>query len=122
MDTSVIEPTLVENIQNGVITFINFVNWLYMVVFILSAWLLNDITEAKNKVTKFMNWFNSIPKALRSFVIGIAWIFLFAWGFRYDTRIEVMGMIFSLLLSMVVYQYGIKKILAWVSKKIGLKF
>lgn len=122
MDTTAVQESLTGNIKDGILTFIYFVNWLYMVVFVLSAWLINDSTESTNKLTKFMSWFNGVPKAARSFCIGILWMVIFGWGFRYDTRLDVMSLIFSLILAMVIYQYGVKKILEWISKKIGLKF
>jgi hypothetical protein len=114
MDT-IVHESLVSNVKDGFLTFILFVNWLYMTVFILSAWLINDVSDAVNPSTKWMNWFNKIPKILRSIIIGIVWAIVFYWGFEYESRIEVMEMVFSMLLGMVLYRIGINKVLKWIS-------
>jgi len=97
-------------------SFIYFINWLFVVVFILLAWLINDTAEAKNKATWF-SWFDKIPKTLRSLAIGLLLAALFYWGFGYSSRTEVMSLIFSVIVTMVIYKIGVDKVLRWISKR-----
>lgn len=106
-----------NNLYEGLEQFYGYVNWLFIIVFILSAWIMNDSIEAKNKVIK-LNWFEKIPKIIRSLFIGIIWAVFFYWAFGYDNRKEVTGLVFSMLMSMVLYKCGIDYILKLISKKI----
>ena len=102
--------------------FIYFIYWLFVVVFILLAWLINDTAAAKNKLTWF-SWFDKIPKTLRSLGIGLLLAALFYWGFGYSGRTEVMSLIFSVIVTMVIYKIGIDKVLKWISKRFfGINF
>ena len=100
---------------NAIKAFIAFVNWLFVIVFILLAWLINDTAENKNGANWF-NWFNRIPKILRSLGIGLLLAAVFYWGFNYHHRQEVMGLMFSIVVTMVIYKIGVDKVLRWVSK------
>lgn len=96
------------------------VNWLFVIVFMLVTWLVNDTSEATN--TSSWNWFNKIPKALRALSIGIIGIVFFAWVYQIHSREEIFKLILSLLMAMVIFKFGIDKILRYLSKRLGLKF
>ncbi len=96
------------------------VNWLFVIVFMLVTWLVNDTSEAIN--TNSPNWFNKIPKVIRALFIGILGIILFAWSNQVQSRSEIFKLILSLLMAMVIFKFGINKILRYLSTRIGLKF
>lgn len=96
-------------------------NWQFIIVFMLTTWLINDTAEATNVGTWF-NWLTKIPKIIRTLVIALLNIILFAWAFQIHGRIEIFYLIISTLLSMVAYKIGINRILRWASKKLGYKF
>jgi Mn2+/Fe2+ NRAMP family transporter len=101
--------------------FISYINWLFVLIFMLSTWLINDTADATNFGLAF-NWLNKIPKALRTLIIGFNVLILFAWTFGLHTKIEVFKLVLSLLISMVIYKFGINKIFNWISQRFGLKF
>ena len=115
MDTNVLQA-----FYSGIIEFIAAVNWLYIIAFMLTAWLINDHADATNRAN-WLTWWSRVGRTFRSFIIGIILILLFCWGFNFRTREEIINMIFSLLLAMVIYKFGIDKVFAALSKKIGLK-
>lgn len=96
------------------------VNWLFVIVFMLVTWLVNDTSEAIN--TNSPNWFNKIPKVIRALFIGILGIIIFAWTNQVQSRSEIFKLILSLLMAMVIFKFGINKILRYLSTRIGLKF
>lgn len=116
-----IKQSLFDNLQVGLQSFLGMINWLYVIVFIIISWLINDATDAENKFM-WLSWYGKIPKVLRSLVFGILLIGIFYWAFNYTTRIEVINMLFSLLASMILYKFGIDKILRFISERLGLKF
>ena len=116
----VIKESFIDHIISGSTSFINMINWLFVVVFIIICWLINDISASEEKF-KWLNWYAKIPKILRSLISGILLMTVFYWAFQYKTRIEVVEMLFSILFSMVIYKIGIDKVLNWVSQRLGLK-
>lgn len=116
-----IQQSFFESLQIGFQLFLGMINWLYVVVFIIVSWLVNDATEAENKF-EWLAWYSKVPKVLRSLFSGLILMAVFYWAFSYSTRIEVVNMLFSLLLSMVLYKFGIDRILRFISERVGLKF
>ncbi|MDD5358564.1 MAG: hypothetical protein PHX80_05415 [Candidatus Nanoarchaeia archaeon] len=100
---------------------ISLVNWLYILIFMLLAYLINDFTDATN-VANWLTWLSKIPKAIRSLIIGLLLIIVFAWAFGLPSRFDVFRMLLSLLMAMVIYKFGIDKAFKWISTRFGLKF
>jgi TRAP-type C4-dicarboxylate transport system permease large subunit len=117
-----IDHNFLAELWNGVQQFFALINWLFIVVFMLSAWIANDTIDSTNTHTRWADFLKTVPKILRSLALGIVWIVVFAWGFRFTNRTEIMAMIFSLVLSSFLYQVGINKVFRWISSKLGLKF
>lgn len=117
-----IEQTIIQSIQEGFLNFLRMVNWLFVVVFIILAWLINDTAESTNKYTTWLNWWSAIPKAFRTLIAGFILIAIFAWAFDYNTKQEITEMLFGIIVSMVIYKIGIKQFLTWVSQRLGFKF
>jgi hypothetical protein len=117
-----IDQNFLQELWSGVSQFFALINWLFIVVFMLSAWIANDTIDSVNTHTRWADFLKTVPKILRSLVLGIFWILLFAWGFRYINRTDILAMIFSLVLSSFLYQVGINKVFRWISTKLGVKF
>ncbi len=100
---------------------ISLLNWTYILVFMLATWLINDPTDAVN-AADWLTWLSKIPKAIRSFIIGIILIVIFAWAFGLPSRFDVFRMLLSLLVAMVIYKFGIGRAFKWISTRFGLKF
>jgi len=109
--------SIITGIKDGSITFLSLINWLYVVIFIVVTWLFNDLIEAKNTGTK-LNWFNKIPKMLRSFIVGLVIAFIFYFTYTDENiRLNIFSLFISLISGMVIYKIGINNILAIVSEK-----
>lgn len=119
-DSQTVESFSISAITDSLKMLVASVNWLFVIIFILSAWLVNDTSEATNTVS--LAWFTKIPKSVRALIIGLFCVVLFAWVNQTTSREEIFKLIVSLLLSMVIYKFGIKKALRFISTRIGLKF
>lgn len=110
------------SISEGVKLFLSFLNFTYITVFMLSAWLINDLSEAVNSF-RFLNFLQAVPKFFRSGMVGIAWAIIFYWAFKYNSRLDVIALLFSMLTGLVIYRIGIKKVFEYISQNmIGLIF
>lgn len=120
-ETSEVEAFSIASITDAVKIFVSYINWVYVLVFMLVTWLINDSVDASNVVT-WLNWLNNVPRALRSAIIGGFLIILFMWVFKFTGRVEIFKMLLSLLLAMVIFKFGINKIFSWLSNRLGFKF
>jgi hypothetical protein len=107
-------------ISDSIKLLVSSVNWLFVIVFMLVTWLLNDTSEATNTLT--VTWFTKIPKAVRALILGFVCILVFAWVNQTASREEVFKLLLRLLIAMVIFKFGIDKILRFISKCLGLKF
>lgn len=116
------EMIAVNNLLEGFKIIFSYINWVFLIIFIVVAWLINDITDAKN-IASWLLWLKPIPKAIRALIVGILLIILFTWVFKLKTPFEIFKLIISLLFSMVVFKIGIDKVLKAISTRLfGLKF
>jgi hypothetical protein len=118
---SEVEAFSIASITDAVKIFVGYINWVYVLVFMLATWLINDTVDASNVLT-WLDWFNDVPRSIRSLIVGILLILLFMWAFKFTGRLEIFKMFLSLLLGMVIYKFGINKIFAWLSARLGFKF
>jgi hypothetical protein len=118
--TSEVEVFSIASITDAVKIFVSYINWVYVLVFMLATWLINDTADASN--VSWLNWFSKVPKAVRSVIIGLLLIVQFMYVFKFTGRLEIFKMILSLLLGMVIFKFGINKIFAWLSARLGFKF
>lgn len=116
-----IEKSIVDHFYGAIIAFVNYVNWLYLVVFMLLTWLVGDYSQATNKA-QWLSFLSKLPRLLLAAIVGILLIGVFYWGFDYSGKEDVMKMLFSILTALVIYKIGINRVFAWLSKKLGLKF
>lgn len=119
------EPVSVETFSLNIIIdsfkqLVASVNWLFVIVFMLITWLLNDTSEATN--TNYLTWFSKIPKAVRALIIGVVSILVFAWVYNITAKTEIFKLLLSLIMAMAVYKFGIHKAFRFISKRLGLKF
>ena len=115
------EQSVIDNLKDAFLQFTDHINWLYCLVFIVSTWLFMSFMKAGNTAF-WMNKMKKIPTAIWVITIGITWACIFAWVFKFNTRMEAFNMILSLMISMVVYKIGIEQFLKWVGKKLGFQF
>ena len=108
------EQSIITQLTDGFMLFSQMINWLFIVVFIIMAWITNDSAEANNAHSWF-SWYAKIPKVLRTLIFGILLALLFAWTFEYSQRLDVFKMLMSILLGMVVFKIGIEKALRFIS-------
>lgn len=110
-----VSESVINHIKDGTLSFIDLINWLFIIVYVVITWLFNDLSAANN-TAKWLNWFNKIPKMLRSFLMGLFIAILFYWVFGYNERLDVFALFCSILMGMVIYKIGIDKIFSYISK------
>lgn len=121
-DTAPGDTLLINNLFDAVKQIFSYVNWVFLIIFIVVTWLINDVTDAEN-CAQWLTWFSKIPKVIRVLIFGVLQIMFFAWAFEATARIELFKLMLSLLFSMVVYKIGINKFLKAISTRLfGLKF
>lgn len=114
------EQQITQNLFGGIGEFLRLINWIYLLIFIISMWLINDFGESTNKA-KWLTWFAKIHKGLRTFIMGIILIPIIGYFFRFNTREDYFAMFASLILGMVVWKLGVNAFFEWLRKKIGIK-
>ena len=112
-----IEQSIIDKVVSALYAFIDYVNWLYLIAFMLLTWIIGDFSRADNRA-KWLNFIGKIPKLLFAFIIGIILVLVFYWGFDYHGKQDVMKMMFSILTALVIYKIGIDKVFAWLSKNL----
>lgn len=115
------EELFTQQLWGGVKLFFDNVDWLFMVVFMLSTSLINFGVEHPSKF-QWLNWLqNTISQTLFVFIWGC----LLAAGYSYlegvKTKPEIAGLIYSILLGMVIWKLGINKIEDYLKSKFGIK-
>lgn len=119
--TGQVDELTLNSFTEAVKLFASYVNWLFIFVFMLLSWLINDTADAVN-AGKWLSFLSNIPRTVRAIFIGIFIIVVFMWVFELRARMDIFKMFLSLLLAMVIYKLGINKIFAWLSARLGLKF
>lgn len=113
------ETTFISQILSGITQFFQSVNWLFVIVFIVVSWLLNEGTESESSF-RWLNWLKKIPKAWRTFMGGLILAVLFAFLYDIRSKIDFASLIYSLLVSMVIWKLGINTFFTWFKSKIWL--
>ena len=111
------ETTLIREIADGFVEFLHYIEWIYVILFIIITWLFNDFSEARN-AAKWLTWWSRIPKLLRVFILGIVLIGVFGYFLRINTREEYFILVLSMFAGMVFYKIGIKQVLGWFSSRV----
>jgi len=109
-----VDQTIMDKIKAGVMDFLGYINWLFLVVFIGVSWLTNDTAEATNFAGWF-SWWAKIPKIIRTLIAGVVQMGVFYWLFDYNSKAEVRDMVFALFGGLLIYKFGLDKFLRWVS-------
>ncbi len=107
------EENIIQNITGSFTEILDIVNWIFVAVTILLAWLVNELIK-KVTMPKWLKWFKNL-NSWRALTIGtVILIPLFAFFGRFTTREEYFGLFISLMISMILYAIGIKTVLEWV--------
>lgn len=116
-----LEKSIVEHFVAAGKDFLQYIDWLFMIVFIIITWLTSKSASATN-MASWLNWLAKVPNLLIALGIGLILTVIFYYLFDYSGKEGIRTMLMSLLFSLVVYKIGIDKFLKWLFGKIGLKF
>ena len=111
------EQTLIQLITEAAIGFLHSVNWIFVVVFTLLTWLLNEGTDHPTSF-KWLNWLQSVSKPVRALVFGLLLAIPFAWLYECKTKEDFTGLIYAIFIGMAVWKLGIDWLIGWVKKNI----
>jgi len=110
------EELVWQNLQEGFKTLLGYIEWVYMVVFILVTWLFNSYTFSKSKAGH-LNVLQRIPPHVWAVIIGMLLAIFWVWGFDCNSKDCIVGLFFTLIFAMVIYKFGIGKLLEYAAKK-----
>jgi len=113
------ETTFIAQLWSGITAFFTSINWLFVVVFIVVIWLLNEGTDSQNSFT-WLNWLQQIPKGWRTFLGGILLAIIFAFFYDLKAKADFASLIYSVLLGMIVWKLGLNTVFEWFKQKIWL--
>ena len=101
----------------GFKTFLGRIDWIYLIIFVVLAWLVNDFTDANN-LSKWLNWLQTWPKALRTFLLGVILIPLVGYFNHSIVRDEYFNLLLSLVFGMVLYKMGLNYLFGIISSRV----
>ena len=115
-----IQSLTVSKIWEGVVTFWSYLNWVFIVAFIIFSGIFNMYVSAENKAG-WLNWFRKVPMAIWVCLIGIMLALIFIFIFDITSKRDIAGLFFSIVFSMGIYKMGIDKFINWLATKFGLQ-
>jgi hypothetical protein len=113
------KESFIDVVFNGIQTFGDFINWPYLIVFIMVVWLLNNVTGKLPKKTYKHQVFNFT--FLRTLGIGVLLAVIFYSLSDYYERSEILRYLVSLLFAMFIIYDGLRKWIDYFEHKIRRK-
>lgn len=111
----------ISKIWGGIVTFWSYLNWVFIVAFIIVSGIFNMYVSAENKALK-LNWFRKVPMAIWVLCIGVIMACIFIFSYEIVGKADITGLLWSIIFSMGIYKLGIDKLINWIAIKFGLKF
>lgn len=116
-----IQGLTIQKIWEGVVTFWGYLNWVFIVAFIIVSGVFNMYVSAENKAPS-MNWFRKVPMAIWVLLIGIVMACIFIFSYEIISKADITGLLWSIIFSMGIYKLGIDKLVKFLAEKFGLQF
>ena len=116
-----IQGLTIQKIWEGVVTFWNYLNWVFIVAFIIVSGIFNMYVSAENKAPK-LDWFRKVPMAIWVLCIGVIMACIFIFSYEIVGKADITGLLWSIIFSMGIYKLGIDKLIKWLATRFGLKF
>lgn len=110
----------ISKIWGGIVTFWSYLNWVFIVAFIIVSGIFNMYVSAENKALK-LNWFRKVPMAIWVLCIGVIMACIFIFSYEIIGKADITGLLWSIIFSMGIYKLGIDKFIRWVAVKFGFK-
>lgn len=111
----------ISKIWGGIVTFWGYLNWVFIVAFIIVSGIFNMYVSAENKALK-LNWFRKVPMAIWVLCIGVIMACIFIFSYEIVGKADITGLLWSIIFSMGIYKLGIDKLIKWLATRFGLKF
>lgn len=116
-----IQGLTISKIWGGIITFWGYLNWVFIVAFIIVSGIFNMYVSAENKAPK-LDWFRKVPMAVWVLCIGVIMACIFIFSYEIVGKADITGLLWSIIFSMGIYKLGIDKLIKWLATRFGLKF
>ena len=113
------ETTFIAQLWAGIETFFASINWLFLVVFVTITWLLNEGTDSCASF-KWLNWLQGIPRKWRTIISGLLMALIFAYLYDLRTKVEIAGLIYSIILGMIIWKLGLDSFFEWFKQRIWM--
>ena len=116
-----VNQEFLQKIWGGLLDFIGYLNWGFIVAFIIFSGIINMYAKAENKAG-WLNWLNKIPTAIWILLFGILLAILWWWGIlAVKGKQEAIGLLFSIFFAMGVYKMGVDKLINWIAQRLGFQ-
>jgi len=116
-----IQGLTLQKIWEGVKIFWGYLNWVFIVAFIVVSGVFNMYVSAENKAPS-MNWFRKVPMSIWVLCIGIIMACIFVFSYDIVGKADITGLLWSIIFSMGIYKLGIDKLIKFLAEKFGLQF
>jgi len=116
-----IQGLTISKIWGGIVTFWSYLNWVFIVAFIIVSGIFNMYVSAENKAPK-LDWFRKVPMAIWVLCIGVIMACIFIFSYEIVGKADITGLLWSIIFSMGIYKLGIDKLIKWLATRFGLKF
>lgn len=114
---STAQQSVISAAQDGFKTFLGRIEWIYLIIFVVLAWLVNDFADAAN-MGKWLDWLTKIPKGLRTFLLGLVLMPIVGYFNHSAVRDEYFNLLISLIFGMVLYKLGLNYLFGIISTKV----
>ena len=111
------EQSLIQQLWGGVQLLFANVNWMFVPIFIVIMWLFNEGTNSQTRF-KWLNWLQNINKSFRVLIGGLILGVPYCWIYGLNTKEEIVGVLYAILIGMVIWKMGIDTVFEWIKKKV----
>jgi len=108
-----IESGFKDVLISGFESFWEMINGLFVVVYIILCAIIMDFSKSEDKAKK-LNWFSKFHFILQGLFLSIPLMLLFIWGFELYSRIEIVKLVFSVILSLGIFKIGPHQLFTWL--------
>lgn len=118
------EPAIQGEINNNIVAalkeVVSYIDYLFILIFIITAFIINLFISADG-LANSLNWMRKW-KSGWIFIWGILLTVAFIYLFNYNGKLEIFGLVFSLMISMGLYKVvGLDAAMRAILGKLGLK-
>lgn len=103
METQVSQEIL-QNLLSGFTELFLLVNWAFVALFVITAWVINSYAESKTKAG-WLNWLTKINRGTRTFIHGILVAVIYAVLLDKYSKPQMLGYLIGIIVAMFLFSF-----------------